>query len=57
MPAVAPPAMPKMEAPKVAAPSIAAPAGASTNILLVVIFCLLAFLAGGVVVYLVMRHG
>ena len=52
MPAVAPPAMPKVEAPKVAAPAVSAPAGQSSNILLIVIFCLLAFLAGGVVVYL-----
>ena len=61
MPAVAPPAMPKVEAPKVAAPVIAAPAigapaGQSSNVLLIVIFCLLAFLAGGVVVYLLMKH-
>jgi len=54
------PAPPKFEAPKVEAPKLAVPAGAApsapSNVLLIVIFCLLAFLAGGVVVYLFMRH-
>jgi hypothetical protein len=47
---------PKVEAPKVAAPTVAAPAGQPSNILLIVIFCLVAFLAGGVVVYLLLKH-
>ena len=56
MPAVAPPAMPKVEAPKLAAPTVATPGGQPSNILLILIFCVLAFLAGGVVVYLLMKH-
>ena len=54
--------------PQVAGPADAAGAGASAdgrsgaaqshpNTLLIVIFCLLAFLAGGIVVYLLLRHG
>ncbi len=58
-PAPQPPAMPQVAPPPVAVP--AAPAGVSAgkspNIVLIVIFCLLAFLAGGVVVYLVVRRG
>jgi hypothetical protein len=46
---------PKVEAPKVPAPTVAAPS-APSNILLIVIFCLVAFLAGGVVVYLLLKH-
>jgi hypothetical protein len=55
MPMPAAPAAPAM--PQVASPPVAAPAGKSVNMLLIVIFCLLAFLAGGVVVYLVVRRG
>jgi hypothetical protein len=54
MPAVAPPAMPQVSPPQMPA---AAPAAKSSNILVIVIFCLLAFLVGGVLVYVVMRHG
>jgi hypothetical protein len=54
------PAMPKLEAPKVEAPKVPAPTvaapSAPSNILLIVIFCLVAFLAGGVVVYLLLKH-
>jgi len=53
MPAVAPPAMPQVSPPQMPA----APAAKSSNILVIVIFCLLAFLVGGVLVYLVMRRG
>jgi hypothetical protein len=53
-----PPELPQVAPPPVAAPAApaAAPAAPSTNILLIAIFCLLAFLVGGVVVYLLMRH-
>jgi hypothetical protein len=51
-----PPAVPQVAAPPVAAPT-GVPAGKSANMLLIVIFCLLAFLAGGVVVYLIVRRG
>src|SRR5439155_19972094 len=50
------PAMPQVAPPPVAAPA-GVPAGKSPNMLLIVIFCLLAFLAGGVVVYLMVRRG
>jgi hypothetical protein len=56
IPAMAAPAIPQIAPPKVTAPPVSAPAAESLNVLLVVIFCLLAFLAGGVVVYLLMRH-
>lgn len=59
-----PPAMPPMpqapQAPQVAMPQLAVGAPArgagSSNTLLIVIFCLLAFLAGGIVVYLLARR-
>ena len=52
------PQMPQMQMPQApAAPQLTAAAPkASTNTLLIVIFCLLAFLAGGMVVYLLARH-
>ncbi len=57
--APAPPPMPQVAAPALPAPAPPAgvSAGKSANILLIVIFCLLAFLAGGVVVYLIVRRG
>jgi hypothetical protein len=66
MPYLQPPAMPQqpvlpqmayMAPPQVTVPPVAAPAGKSSNTLLIVIFCLLAFLAGGIVVYLLVRRG
>jgi hypothetical protein len=51
----APPAIPQAAAPQMPAPPVSAPAIKSSNTLLIVIFCLLAFLAGGLVVYLFVR--
>jgi hypothetical protein len=51
----APPPMPQMAPPQVMVPQVAAPAPKSSNTLLIVIFCLLAFLAGAIVVYLLVR--
>ena len=48
-------AMPQMAPPQVAPPPVPAPAPKASNTLLIVIFCLLAFLAGGIVVYLMVR--
>ena len=57
-PAPQPPAMPQVAPlPWQSAAPAGVSAGKSPNILLIVIFCLLAFLAGGVVVYLVVRRG
>jgi hypothetical protein len=50
-----PPAMPQAAPPQMPAPPVSAPVIKSSNTLLIVIFCLLAFLAGGVLVYLLMR--
>jgi hypothetical protein len=48
---------PVIPQPQIARPQPAAPAPApSSNLLLIVIFCLLAFLVGGFVVYLLVRH-
>jgi hypothetical protein len=57
MPYMAPPVMPQMAPVQVTVPPVSAPAGKSSNTLLIVIFCLLAFLAGGIVVYLLARRG
>jgi hypothetical protein len=54
MPSMQPPAMPQMAPPQSTVP---APASKPSNTLLIVIFCLLAFLAGGIVVYLLTRRG
>jgi hypothetical protein len=51
------PQMPYMAPPQVTVPPVAAPAGKSSNTLPIVIFCLLAFLAGGIIVYLLVRRG
>ena len=51
----APPAIPQAAPPQMPAPPVAAPVIKSSNTLLIVIFCLLAFLAGGVLVYLLVR--
>jgi hypothetical protein len=48
--------MPKVEAPTVAAPAVGAPAGQASNVLVIAIFCLLAFLAGGALVYFLLKH-
>ena len=48
-------AMPQMAPPQVTVQPVPAPAVKSSNTLLIVIFCLLAFLAGGIVVYLLVR--
>ena len=53
--AYTPPALPPMAPPQVTVPPVAAPAGISSNTLLMVIFCLLAFLVGGIIVYLLMK--
>jgi hypothetical protein len=55
--AYTPPQIPQMAPPQVTVPPVSGPAGAPTNILLIVIFCLLAFLAGGIIVYLLVRRG
>ena len=49
------PYMPQMAMPQVTVQPVPAPAVKSSNTLLIVIFCLLAFLAGGIVVYLLVR--
>jgi len=51
----APPPMPQMAPPQVTVPPVTVPAPKSSNTLLIVIFCLLAFLAGAIVVYLLVR--
>ena len=55
MPYMQPPAMPHVAPPQVTIAPVSAPAAKSSNTLLIVIFCLLAFLAGGIVVYLLVR--
>jgi hypothetical protein len=58
MPYVAQPPMPQMPyvtPPQVVVPAVAVPAPKSSNTLLIVIFCLLAFLAGAIIVYLLVR--
>ena len=50
-------AMPQVAPPHVTIPPRSTPVGKSSNTLLIVIFCLLAFLAGGIVVYLLVRRG
>ncbi len=49
------PYVPQVAVPQVTLPPVSAPAGKSSNTLLIVIFCLLAFLVGGIVVYLLVR--
>jgi len=56
MPYMPQPAMPQMAPPQVTIAPVAAPAVKSSNTLLIVIFCLLAFLVGGIVVYLLVRR-
>ena len=51
------PHMPQMAPSQAPAPPVSASPGKSPNTLLIVIFCLLAFLAGGIVVYLLVRRG
>ncbi len=58
MPYVAQPAMPQMPyvaPPQVTVPPVTLPATKSSNILLIAIICLVAFLAGAIVVYLLVR--
>jgi hypothetical protein len=55
--AYAPPPVPQVAPPQVTLPPVSAPASKSSNTLLIAIFCLLAFLTGGIVVYLLVRHG
>jgi hypothetical protein len=55
MPYMQPPPIPQMAPPQVTIAPVAAPVVKSTNTLLIVIFCLLAFLAGGIIVYLLAR--
>jgi hypothetical protein len=50
-----PPPMPQMAAPQVTVPPVTVAAPKSSNTLLIVIFCLLAFLAGAIVVYLLVK--
>ena len=50
-----PPVVPQVAPPQVIVPPVTAPAPKSSNTLLIVIFCLLAFLAGAIVVYLLVR--
>jgi len=58
MPYIPQPVMPQAPPPQVApAPPVKAPASNSANRVLIAIFCLLAFLAGGIVVYLLARRG
>ena len=58
MPYIPQPVMPQAPPPQVvpAAP-VKAHASNSANFVLIAIFCLLAFLAGGIVVYLLARRG
>jgi len=56
MPHMQPPAMPYVAPPQVTIAPVSAPAVKSSNTLLIVIFCLLAFLAGMIVVYLLVRR-
>jgi hypothetical protein len=51
----APPPMPQVAPPQVTVPPVTVAAPKSSNTLLIVIFCLLAFLAGAIVVYLLVR--
>jgi hypothetical protein len=51
----APPPMPQVTPPQVTVPPVAVAAPKSSNTLLIVIFCLLAFLAGAIVVYLLVK--
>jgi hypothetical protein len=53
--AYAPPPMPQMAPPQAMVPPATVPAPKSSNTLLIAIFCLLAFLAGAIVVYLLVR--
>ena len=55
MPYMQPPAMPYVAPPQVMIAPVSVPAPKSSNTLLIVIFCLLAFLAGGIIVYLLVR--
>ena len=55
MPYMAAPPMPQMAPPQVNMAPLPAPAAKSSNILLIAIFCLLTFLAGGFIVYLLVR--
>jgi len=50
------PHLPQMQTPPLSAPASVPAPKASSNTLLIVIFCLLAFLAGGIVVYLLARR-
>jgi hypothetical protein len=56
MPYVPQPVIPQVTPPQVVVAPVQAPASSSTNVVLIAIFCLLAFLAGGIVVYLLVRH-
>jgi hypothetical protein len=51
------PAMPQTAPPQIPAPPASAPVNKSSNTLLIAIFCLLAFLAGGLLVYLLVKRG
>jgi hypothetical protein len=55
--AYTPPAMPQMAPPRVPTPPAAVPTGKASNTVLIAIFCLLAFLAGGLLVFLLMHRG
>ena len=55
MPYIQPPAMPYVAPPQVTLAPVSVSAPKSSNTLLIVIFCLLAFLAGGIIVYLLVR--
>jgi hypothetical protein len=55
MPYMAAPQMPQMAPPQVAMAPVPAPAAKSPNLLLIAIFCLLMFLAGGFIVYLLVK--
>ena len=49
-----PPVLPQMAPPQVTVPPVPGPTGTS-NVLLIAIFCLLAFLVGGFLVYLLVK--
>jgi hypothetical protein len=56
MPYIPQPVIPQVTPPQVVVAPVQAPSKSSTNVLLIAIFCLLAFLAGGIVVYLLVRR-
>jgi hypothetical protein len=57
MPYIPQPVMPQVAPPQAAAAPAKASGNNPANLVLIAIFCLLAFLAGGIVVYLLAHRG